>query len=135
MAINLYDAMSLSNRYFAAADGVQPGGGLTRHSRPLADGAIARMVVQSRQPTIMDDLRRYTDLTSIGAMVAAGLNATMAFPMLVRNRILGRFTFLSQRARAHLGTHGVLTDVSMQVAIAVDNMLTYTELGEAEQKP
>ncbi len=93
MAINLYDAKSQSISYFAVADGVQPGGGLRRHSRPLADGAIARMVVQSRQPTIIDDLRRYTDLSSIGAMVEAGLNATMAFPMLVRNRILGSIHF------------------------------------------
>jgi transcriptional regulator with GAF, ATPase, and Fis domain len=129
MAINIYDAESQSISYFAAADGVQPGGGLRRHSRPLADGAIARMVVQSRQPTIMDDLRRYTDLSSIGAMVAAGLNATMAFPMLVRNRILGSIHFSFRRAPEHITElTEVLTDVSRQVAIAVDNMLAYTEL-------
>lgn len=129
MAINLYDAKSQSISYFAAAEGVQPGGGLTRHSRPLADGAIARMVVQSRQPTIIDDLRRYTDLSSIGAMVAAGLNATMAFPMLVRNRILGSIHFSFRSSPEHISElTEVLTDVSRQVAIAVDNMLTYTEL-------
>ncbi|HSO62856.1 MAG TPA: sigma 54-interacting transcriptional regulator [Desulfobacterales bacterium] len=129
MAINLYDAKSQSISYFAAADGVQPGGGMKRHSRPLADGAIARMVVQSRQPIIMDDLRRYTDLSSIGAMVEAGLNATMAFPMLVRNRILGSIHFSFRSVPEHISElTGVLTDVSMQVAIAVDNMLAYTEL-------
>ena len=80
MAINLYDAASSSISYFAAADGVQPGGVLTRHSRPLADGAIARMVVQSRQPTIIDDLRRYKDLSSIGAMVEAGLHGHHGLP-------------------------------------------------------
>ena len=129
MAINLYDAKSQSISYFAAADGVQPGGGLTRHSRPLADGAIARMVVQSRQPTIIDDLCRYTDLSSIGAMVEAGLNATMAFPMLVRNRILGSIHFSFRSAPEHISElTEVLTDVSRQVAIAVDNMLAYTEL-------
>jgi transcriptional regulator with GAF, ATPase, and Fis domain len=129
MAINLYDAKTQSISYFAAAEGVQPGGVLTRHSRPLADGAIARMVVQSRQPTVIDDLRRYTDLSSIGAMVAAGLNATMAFPMLVRNRILGSIHFSFRTAPEHISElTEVLTDVSRQVAIAVDNMLAYTEL-------
>ncbi len=129
MAINIYDAKSQSISYFAAADGVQPGGVLTRHSRPLAHGAIARMVVQSRQPTVIDDLRHYTDQSSIGAMVAAGLNATMAFPMLVRNRILGSIHFSFCSAPRHISElTEVLTDVSQQVAIAVDNMLAYTEL-------
>jgi formate hydrogenlyase transcriptional activator len=129
MAINLYDAASGSISYFAAADGVQPGGVLTRASRPLADGAIARMVVQSRQPTIIDDLRRYKDLSSIGALVQAGLTATMAFPMLVRNRILGSIHFSFRTAPEHISElTQVLTDVSRQVAIAVDNMLAYTEL-------
>jgi transcriptional regulator with GAF, ATPase, and Fis domain len=131
LAINLYDAASQSISYFAAADGVQPGGVLTRHSRPLAEGAIARMVVQSRQPTIIDDLRRYTDLSSIGAMVEAGLNATMAFPMLVRNRILGSIHFSFRSAPEHISElTEVLTEVSRQVAIAVDNMLAYTELAK-----
>src|SRR5512143_1499324 len=60
MAINLYDPKSQSISYFAAADGVQPGGVLTPRRRPLVDGAHARMVVQSRQRTIIDGLRRYT---------------------------------------------------------------------------
>jgi transcriptional regulator with GAF, ATPase, and Fis domain len=102
LAINLYDAKAQSISYFAAADGVQPGGVLTRPSRPLADGAIARMVVQSRQPIIIDDLRRYTDLTSIGALVQAGLNATMAFPLFVRNRILGSIHFSFRDAPDHV---------------------------------
>jgi len=129
LAINLYDVKTQSISYFAAADGVQPGGVLTRHSRPLADGAIARMVVQSRQPAIIDDLRRYTDLSSIGSLVEAGLTAAMAFPMLVRNRILGSIHFSFRSRPEHISElTGVLTDVSRQVAIAVDNMLAYTEL-------
>jgi transcriptional regulator with GAF, ATPase, and Fis domain len=87
------------------------------------------MVIQSRQPTIIDDLRRYTDLSSIGALVEAGLTAAMAFPMLVRNRILGSIHFSFRSAPEHISElTEVLTDVSRQVAIAVDNMLAYTEL-------
>jgi transcriptional regulator with GAF, ATPase, and Fis domain len=129
MAINIYDPKTQSISYFAAADGVQPGGVLKRHSRPLADGAIARMVVNSRQPTVIDDLSRYSDLSSIGSLVHAGLNATMAFPMLVRNRILGSIHFSFRSAPEHLTElTEVLTEVSRQVAIAVDNLLAYAEL-------
>lgn len=129
LAINLYDPRTQSISYFAAADGIQPGGVLMRPSRPLADGAIARMVVQSRQPTVIDDLRRYRDLSSIGAMVNAGLTATMAFPMLVRNRILGSIHFSFREPPEDVSElTGFLTEVSRQVAIAVDNMLSYTEL-------
>jgi len=129
MAINIYDAKTQSISYFAAADGIQPGGIMTRHSRPLADGAIARMVIQSRQATVIEDLQRYTDLQSVGAMVQAGLNATMAFPLLVRGSVLGAIHFSFRRAPDHISElKEVLTDVSTQVAIAVDNMLAYTEL-------
>jgi transcriptional regulator with GAF, ATPase, and Fis domain len=129
MCINLYDPRTQSISYFAAADGVQPDGVLTRHSRPLADGAIARMVVESRQATIIDDLRRYTDLSPIEALVKAGLNATMAFPLLVRNRILGSIHFSFCNAPKHVPElTEILTDVSRQLAIAVDNMLAYAAL-------
>lgn len=129
LAINLYDARTQSISYFAAADGIQPGGVLMRPSRPLADGAIARMVIQSRQPTVIDDLRRYRDLSSIGALVNAGLTATMAFPMLVRQRILGSIHFSFREPPEDITElTGFLSEVSRQVAIAVDNMLSYSEL-------
>ena len=137
MAINLYDAASSSISYFAAADGVQPGGVLTRHSRPLADGAIARMVVQSRQP---DDHRRPAAVQ--GPVVDRGHGRRPAsrppwrFPMLVRNRILGSIHFSFRDAPEHISElTQVLTDVSRQVAIAVDNMLAYTELEKHEPEP
>jgi len=131
MAINLYDEKDRSLCYFAAADGIEPGGILSKESRPLAQGAIARMVVNSHQPVIIDDLSQYSDLSSVGAMVAAGLNATMAFPLVVRKRILGSIHFSFRKTPQLISElTEVLTDVSKQVAIAVDNMMTYTRLKE-----
>ena len=131
MCINLYDEKTQSLCYFAAADGIEPGGILSKESRPLADGTIARMVVQSRQPAIIDNLRHYSDLSSVGAMVAAGLNATMAFPLVIRNRVLGSIHFSFKKAPEYSSElTEVLTDASKQVAIAVDNMLTYSRLEE-----
>ena len=129
MCINLYDVKEQSLCYFAAADGIEPGGILSKESRPLAEGAIARMVVQSRQPTIIDDLSHYSDLSSVRALVAAGLNATMAFPLVIHNLVLGSIHFSYKKAPKFISElTEVLTDVSKQVAIAVDNMLTYTRL-------
>jgi formate hydrogenlyase transcriptional activator len=131
MCINLYDDKAKSLCYFAAADGIEPGGILSKESRPLAEGTIARMVVQSRQPAIIDDLSCYSDLSSVGAMIEAGLNATMAFPLIIRNRVLGSIHFSFKKAPEFISElTEVLTDVSKQVAIAVDNMLTYTRLKE-----
>jgi formate hydrogenlyase transcriptional activator len=131
MCINLYDEQTQSLSYFAAADGIQPGGILTKENRPLAEGTIARMVVQSRQPAIIDDLSHYSDLSSVGAMVSAGLNATMAFPLVIRNRVLGSIHFSFKRAPEFISElTEVLTDVSRQAAIAVYNMLAYTRLKE-----
>ena len=129
MCINLDDEQAQSLSYFAAADGIEPSGILTKESRPLAEGTIARMVVQSRQPAIIDDLSHYSDLSSVGAMVSAGLNATMAFPLVIRNRVLGSIHFSFRKAPEFISElTEVLTDVSRQAAIAVDNMLAYTRL-------
>ncbi|MGD9228169.1 MAG: sigma 54-interacting transcriptional regulator [Desulfobacterales bacterium] len=131
MCINLYDDKANSLSYFAAADGIEPGGILSKKSRPLAYGTIARMVVQSRQPAIIDDLSHYSDLSSVGAMIEAGLNATMAFPLIIRNRVLGSIHFSFKKAPEFISElTEVLADASKQVAIAVDNMLTYTRLKE-----
>ena len=129
LSINLYDAKAHSLSYFAAADGIDPEGISCKDSRPLAKGAISRMAIESRQPVIIDNLRRYTGLSSIGSMVNAGLTATMAFPLIIRNRMLGTIHFSFKKSPDHISElTEVLTDVSKQVAIAVDNMLAYTDL-------
>ncbi len=132
MCIILYDADSDSISYFAAADGIQPDGSLDRETRPLANGAIARMVIQSKQPVVFDDLRRYRDLSSVGALVQAGLNASMAFPLIIRDRVLGSIHLSYQKAPMAMSElTEVLKAVSQQVAIAVDNMLAYTGLKQS----
>jgi formate hydrogenlyase transcriptional activator len=134
LSIILYDSENKSIAYFAAADGVQPGGVVSHQSRTLATGAIARIVISSGQPAIFDDLCQYTDLSSIGDLVKAGLTSTLAFPMIVRDKILGTIHF-SYREKPHVITEltEVLEAVSKQIAIAVDNMLAYTSLQHTNQ--
>ncbi len=134
MAIILYNSEKKSIKYFASADGVQPGGIVAHQSRPLAKGDIARIVISSGQPAIFDDLTQYGDMSSIGAMVEAGLTSTLAFPMIVRDQLLGSIHF-SYRKKPSSFTElaDVLGAVSKQIAIAVDNMLAYTSLQQTNQ--
>lgn len=134
LSINLYDPETESLSYFAAADGIAPEGISSQGSRPLAGGSIAQMVIASKSPIIVEDLNRYEDLPSVVSMLDSGLTATMAFPLLVRNRLLGtvHFSFRKRPEDVH-ALVGVLTDVSNQVAIAVDNMLNYVELAKLNE--
>lgn len=129
LCIMLYDEKLNTITYFAAADGIQPTGIVAQKSRPLADGAIARMAIQSGQPIIFDDLTRYTDLSSVGELVRAGLKSTMVFPMIVRDQLLGTIHFSFRNApQAVTELTELLQALSQQIAIAVENMLAYTSL-------
>jgi formate hydrogenlyase transcriptional activator len=131
LAINLYDKESQSLNYFCAADGISPEGISSMESRPLAKGTIARMAIQSGQPVVIDDLTRFGDLSSIGAMVNAGLTSTLAFPLIVRNKTLGTMHFSYKEPPPFISELiEILTDVSRQVAIAVDNMISHERLKE-----
>ena len=134
LSIIIYDPEKKSIQYFASADGVQPGGTVAHQSRPLAKGDIARMVISSGQPVIFDDLTLYSDLSSIGNLIKAGLTSTLAFPMIVRDKILGSIHF-SYRKKPSAITEltEVLGAVSKQISIAVDNMLAYTSLQQSNQ--
>lgn len=133
LSIFIYNSKSESLTSLTLADGVQPKG-FEKNVRPLSSGAVARMVIQSKKRITIENLSQYTDQSSILAMVNAGLASTMAFPLIVRNQILGtlhmsfkqvpdNFTELSE----------ILTDVANQVAIAVGNMVKFSELVEEKQ--
>jgi formate hydrogenlyase transcriptional activator len=129
ISINLYDEGSQSLKYFATAVGIKPKGLSSMEERPLAKGAIAKMAIESRQAIIIDDLTRYSDLTSIGSLVKAGLTSTLAFPLIVRDRILGTLHFSFIKPPNNLSELSeLLAEVSKQVAIAVDNMAEYNYL-------
>jgi len=128
LSIFLYDDEVKSLKYFASADGIQPEG-FSADVRPLALGAIANMVVQSLKPVIIDDLSCYTDHSSIGFMVKAGLTSTMAFPLILRNRVFGTLHISFKKTPDYLSELSeILSDVSKQIAIAVANMVAYTRL-------
>jgi transcriptional regulator with GAF, ATPase, and Fis domain len=127
-SINLYKPASGSLSYFATAEGISPAG-ISEGERPATKGAIANEVIRSRRPLIIPDLSTHTFWESVRSMQAAGLNATLAFPLIIRERALGSIHFSFVRCPDNLDElTDFLKDLSDQVAVAVDNMLAYTRL-------
>jgi len=134
LSINVYDSDKKSIEYFATAVGIQPGGHVNDRTRPLDQGTIARIVISSGQPAIFDDLTQYADINSIRHLVEAGLKTTLAYPLIVRDKILGTLHFsYREKPRAFTELTELLDALSKQIAIAVDNMLAYTALEQTNQ--
>ena len=134
LSINLYEKKGQSLQYFTEADGIDPKGISSLDKRPLLKGTIAKMAIQSRQPIIIDDLSLYKDKFSIGQMVRAGLMSTMAFPLIMRDTVFGSLHFSFKTAPPNLSELSeLLTEVSKQVAIAVDNLVAYKRLRNKNQ--
>jgi formate hydrogenlyase transcriptional activator len=133
-SINLYDRKKQSLQYFTEASGIDPAGISGLSKRPLMKGTIARMAIESRKPVIIDDLSCYKDKFSIGQMVAAGLNSTMAFPLIMRDQVFGTLHFSFRQTPENLSElSDLLTEVSRQVSIAVDNLVAYNRLLDENQ--
>ena len=128
LSINLYDEKTHSLSYFAAAEGISPTE-ISEDYRPLAKGAIASAVIRSREPFILSDLSAHTYWPSVNSMKAAGLNATLAFPLIVRDKVKGTLHLSYTKAPDHFEEMiTFLSEVSSRIAIAVDHMMTYTRL-------
>ena len=133
LSIFIYDSDAQSLSYLTLADGVQPEG-FEKIVRPLASGAIAKMAIQSREPVILEDISKYSEHPSILAMINAGLSSTMAFPLIVRNHVLGTMHMsFKKKPDNWADLEEIFTDVSNQVAIAVGNMATIAQLEEEKQ--
>ena len=128
LSINLFDEKTNSLSYFAAAEGISPTE-ISEDDRPLAKGAIARAVIRSREPFILSDLSTHTYWQSVKAMKDAGLNATMAFPLIVRNKVKGTLHLSYAKVPEHFEEmSGFLSEICSRIAIAVDHMMTHTKL-------
>jgi transcriptional regulator with GAF, ATPase, and Fis domain len=129
-SINIYDSASKLLRWFASAEGVSVKS-MDDSPRSLEEGPVARAVITSRQPVIIPDMSAYSHWHTIRLMKAAGLGATMAFPLIVRNNVLGSLHFSFREAPENLEElKEFLVELSGQVAVAVDNMMAHTKLVE-----
>jgi formate hydrogenlyase transcriptional activator len=124
-SINLYDPETDSLSYFATAEGIKPQG-ITCESRPLSRGAVANLVIQSRNPVIIKDLSEHPELTTADTLLKEGLRTTMAFPLVIRNKYLGSFHVAFKELPSNIDELSAFCrELSAQITIAVDNMLSY----------
>lgn len=134
LSINIYDSASKMLRWFASAEGVSVKS-MEDSPRSLEQGPVARKVISSGKPVIITDMSAYTQWQTIRLMKEAGLEATMAFPLIVRNDMLGSLHFSFKKAPENLDElKEFLIELSGQVAVAVDNMLAHTKLVHVNTK-
>ncbi len=127
-SINIYEPDSNSLSWFAMAEGILVEG-MDDVSRSLDKGPVARAVVTSRQPLIIPDMAQYGHWHTIRLMTAAGLRATMAFPLIVRDQVVGSLHFSFKEPPEMMDELAqFLVELSGQVALAVDNMLSHLKL-------
>lgn len=127
-SICIYEAESDTLTWFAVAEGVAVEG-LDDSARPLEKGSVARSVIKSGVPIIIRDMGEYEHWPSIKLMMDKGLRSTMAFPLIARGTILGTLHLSFKTVPDDIDSLArFLTELSAQVAIAVDNMLAHTKL-------
>jgi transcriptional regulator with GAF, ATPase, and Fis domain len=120
-SINLYDQKTNTLSYFGTAGGINPPEISKKEIRPF----------QSREPVFIYDLSQSLHLETAKFMLEAGLTSTMAFPMIVHNTILGSIHFSFKKAPPDIfELREFLKDLSVQVAIAVDNLLSHEKLND-----
>lgn len=127
-SINLYNPATEQITYFAVAAGVSPEG-INERTRPLRNGSVAQRVILSRREVFVHDLSQNHDLETAQFMRNAGLNATFAYPMVVRGKILGSIHFSFKTLPSDTGdVQDFLRDLCVQISLAIDNMLSYEQL-------
>jgi transcriptional regulator with GAF, ATPase, and Fis domain len=127
-SINIYEPDSNSLSWFAMAEGITVKS-MDDSSRSLDKGPVARAVLTSRQPLVIPDMSQYSHWQTVRLMMDAGLRATMAFPLIVRGNVVGSLHFSFKDPPVMIEElAGFLMELSGQVALAVDNMLSHTQL-------
>lgn len=133
-SINLYDPETKSLSYFASADGIKPEG-ITCQTRPLSLGSVAKLVIESRNPVVIKDLSAHPKLTTADTMLKEGLKATMAFPLIIRDEYLGSFHLAFKKVPSNIDELSAFSEeLSVQITIAVDNMLAYDKQRKKSEK-
>ncbi len=127
-SINIYDSEAEMLRYFAVAEGINPEA-MRVEKRSLSSGQIARAVIVSKAPLIIPDMSLYSHWETVRVMMDAGLKATIAVPLIVRNNVLGSLHFSFRETPLNINELAkFLEQLSGQVALSVDNMLAHTKL-------
>lgn len=127
-SISIYQPDSHSLSWFAMAEGIKLKN-IDDGPRILEKNTVAGSVITSRKPLIIPDLSLYSHWHTIRLLMAEGVRTIMGFPLVVRGDAVGSFHFSFREPPPMMHELAdFLVDLSGQVALAVDNMLSHTKL-------
>ena len=113
------------------------GRGLIREEMNIAvENSPAGCSFRSRQPLLASraELEKY-DSEIARLLLAEGVHSVCCVPLVTRNRVLGALNVASLRDTAFTQEDAdLLSQVSAQIAIAVENALAYKEIAELKNK-
>lgn len=127
-SLSIYDKETDSLEWFARAEG------LTITCMDDIDtpmrGPLAREAIRLKAPYIVSDIRKLSNYDAMVNMVKAGLRWGVALPLMSRGEPIGAIcvTFIRPMADQDKDLIIFLEKISVQVALAVDNMLVHTQL-------
>jgi len=101
---------------------------------PISE-SVAGSVLRSREPRVVRDLRRIERAHEDRRISEAGVLSYLSVPLVSRGRALGVLAVGSREADQYGEEDAAfLTQVAGQVALGVDNMLTYEEVDELRRR-
>lgn len=132
-SINIYNPNTQMLSNFSKADGVIPHE-LNRQERPLSHGKISQYVIDKKECLVIRSLAEYKAWPSAKAMHKAGLEATIACPLELRDIILGSMNISFKKTPDQIDNMAdFFKEISGQVALAVDNMLANSKLQDMNE--
>jgi len=131
--IHLYDQKHQSMRLYASSGHVVENI-IGAENRPISMGYFAQKVVLSKKPIIIKDLAPYREYFPVADLMKIGIRATLAFPLIMHDRVLGSLHFLFRNVPEYISELSeMLTEISHQVAIAMNVIAAYNSLREENE--
>ncbi|SHN60384.1 sigma-54-dependent Fis family transcriptional regulator [Desulfovibrio litoralis] len=133
-SVSLYDYENDSLSWFSQADGIVVES-MDSVDIPLR-GPFARKAIDTRLSVIEPDLTKCPKDDAVTQMIKAGLKSSMAFPLLSRNKSIGGLcvSFTRTLSENDAQLRFFLEKISVQVALAVENMLMYAKLNKKNER-
>jgi transcriptional regulator with GAF, ATPase, and Fis domain len=134
LAINLYDSDIEILTYFTTADGVVVGTqSIVRQASPQT---VAGLAITSREPVVIRDLASQFKNVEDNPLAEAGLHTSIAFPLIVRDTVLGTLHCSFRQEPANLmDIVDFIASLTPFVSSGVDAILTRERVGVLETGP
>ena len=101
---------------------------------PLS-GSHLHPVIDQKKPRIRGDLQNETRIGLENRLLESGIRSYVSAPLLVRGRAIGTLNIASKTAHLYSNAEAdFLSEVARQVALAIENMLSYEEIAQLKAR-